>query len=349
MPQLDEILEKAGHCQVMTKLDLSKGYYQVTMDPASRALPAFVCQFGKFEFVRMPFGLKNAPAVFQRLMETVLKECYEFAAPYLDDILIFSPNWQDHLVHVRKVLSVLQEHGLTAKPSKCEWGMSQVLYLGHVVGVCGTLAVPSMRVTKMQQFQRPVTRRQMRSFLGTVGYYRQFIRDFSLYSSLLSPATSKAAPDRVVWTEEMDEAFQTLRYVLRDVCVLHVPVLNDIFVLETDASLSGVGAALYVDRDNTLLPVAFYSRQLRGAEKNYSATELEALAILSAVKHFIHFLWGRPFTIVTDHHALVSFQSYEVLNRRLHGWRLKLADLDLASSMAERAVSLVRPRLWKRT
>ena len=222
----------------------------------------------------MPFGLKNALAVFQRLMETVLKECYEFAAPYLDDILIFSSNWQDHLVHVRKVLSALQEHGLMAKPSKCEWGMSQVLYLGHVVG-CGTLAVPSMRVTKMQQFQRPVTRRQMRSFLGTVGYYLQFVRDFSLHSSLLSPATSKVAPDRVVWTEEMDEAFQILRYVLCDVCVLHVPVLNDIFVLETDASLSGVGAALYVDQYNTLLPVAFYSRQLRGAEKNYSATELE--------------------------------------------------------------------------
>ena len=128
MPTLEEILERVGSCHVLSKLDLAKGYYQVKVAAGSREKTAFISPFGKYEFSRMPFRLKNAPAVFQRLMDGVLNECYSYAAPYLDDILIFSSNWEEHLVHVRSVLAVLRKHGLTAKPSKCMWSTLVILW-----------------------------------------------------------------------------------------------------------------------------------------------------------------------------------------------------------------------------
>ena len=131
----------------------------------------------KYEFSRIPFGLKNAPAVFQRLMDGVLNECFECAAPYVDDILIFSRNWQEHMGYIRKVLGILWRHGLTAKPGKCVWGRSYVQYLGHIVG-SGTVAVPRI-VTAMAEYKQPVTRKNMRAFLGSIGYYRKFIPQFA--------------------------------------------------------------------------------------------------------------------------------------------------------------------------
>ena len=268
MPTLDDILERVGSCHVLSKLDLAKGYYQVKVAAGSREKTAFISPFGKYEFSWMPFGLKNAPAVFQRLMDGVLNECYSYAAPYIDDILIFSPNWAEHLVHVRSVLAVLRKHGLTAKPSKCTWGRSYVEYLGHIVG-SGIVAVPRMRVTAMAEFQQPVTKKNMRAVLGSVGYYRKFIPHFSRYSSVLTPATCHDAPGKVVWSPKMLEAFSHLRSVLCSVCVLNIPGSEDIFILQTDASAGGVGAVLNVVRDDKILPVAFFSKQLQGAERRY--------------------------------------------------------------------------------
>ncbi len=207
-------------------------------------------------------------AIFQRLMDGVLNECYE-CAPYIDDILIFSRSWEEHMVDVRKVLGVLRKHGLTAKPSKCTWGRSSVEYLGHVVG-SGMVAVPRMRMTAMAEFKQPVTRKNISVFL------RKFIPNFAKYSSVLTPATCQDAPGKVVWTLE---SFNNLRSVLCRVCVLNVPGPDDIFVLQTDASAGGVGAVLNVVRGDQTLPVAFFSKQLQGAERRYSATELEALAV----------------------------------------------------------------------
>ena len=225
-------------CHVLSKLDLAKGYYQVKVAAGSREKTAFISPFRKYEFSWMPFDLKNAPAVFQRLMDGVLKECYSYAGPYIDDILIFSPNWAEHLVHVRSVLAVL-------RPSKCTWGRSYVGYFGHIVG-SGFVAVLRMRVTAMAEFQQPVTKKNMRAFLGSVGYYRMFIPYFSRYSSVLTPATCHDAPGKVVWSPKMLEAFSHLRSVLCSVCVLNILGPEDIFVLQTDASAGGVGAVLNV-------------------------------------------------------------------------------------------------------
>ena len=324
MPTLDEILEKVSDCCVLTKLDLAKEFYQVKVAEKSKEVTAFISPFGKYQFTRMPFGLHNAPTVFQRLMDVVLRPCYQFSADYIDDILVFSHSWKEHMVHLRKVLEELRRHGLTAKGFKCEWGMAYVEYLGHVGS--GVVAVPESRMTSMAKFSQPQSKRDMRAFLGTMSYYRKFIPQFSNYSSVLTSAICKTAPGKVVWNAEMLEAFHQLRSVLCSVCVLHVPCVSDEFVVETDASAGGVGGVLNVVRNEETLPVAYYSRQLRGAKTRYSATELEGLAIYCTILHFAHFLYGRQFLVYTDHKALVAMRTSKVLNRRLQGWALKLQD-----------------------
>ena len=184
--------------------------------------------------------------------------------------------------------------------------------------------MPEHRVSAMKEYRQPRSKRDMRAFLGSAGYYRRFVPGFAKMSCLLSPATSKSAPSVVCWDERMLEAFHNLKVSLCDMCVLIVPSLEDCFCLNTDASGRGIGATLNVIREGVERPVSFFSRQLVGAQKFYSATELECLAIFKAINKFAHFLWGRRFSVRTDHSALVSLLKSRVLNRRLQGWVLKL-------------------------
>ena len=325
MTTLEEILEKVGDSGCLSKLDLSKGFYQIGVEETSVDKTAFISPFGKYSFKRMPFGLKNAPAVFQRTMEEVLRGCYHCASPYIDDILVFSKDGKEHESHLREVLDALRSHGLTVKINKCEFGRTRLEYLGHLIGG-GQVAVHGHWATAMENFRQPVTRKNMRSFLGVMSYYRRFIKEFANYSGILSPSTSSSAPNVVDWSSEMLDAFNYLKGVLVSVCVLTIPSQEDVFTLHTDASGLGVGATLNVVRDGVELPVGFYSRQLQGAEKRYSATELEGLAIFRAINFFDHFLFGQKFTVFTDHKALVYLLKSKRLNKRLYGWLLKLLD-----------------------
>ena len=327
MTTMEEILERVGESRVMSKLDLAKGFYQVEVDPNSREKTAFVSPYGKFEFTRMPFGLKNAPAIFQRLMEVVLRDCYDCSAPYIDDIVVFSCSVGEHVEHLRRVLGALRRYGMTIKEGKCEFGKEKLEYLGHVIGG-GELAVPAHRAAAMADYVRPRTKKQLRSFLGAASYYRQFIRGFATMSAVLSPWTSKSAPSVVNWTGEGLEAFSRIKVSLVDVCCLTVPTQDDVFTLHTDASGLGIGATLNVSREGREVPVAYYSKQLQGAQHNYSATELEGLAVFKAIHYFAHYLFGCRFEVVTDHKALVRFLHSRVLNRRLHGWLLQLLQFD---------------------
>ena len=327
MTTLEEILERVGNSGCLSKLDLSKGFYQIGIEKESIEKTAFITPFGKFAFTRMPFGLRNAPAIFQRTMEVVPRDCYEYSAPYIDDIVVFSRNGEEHVEQLKEVFSALRKNGLTIKLQKCEFGKTHLEYLGHLIGN-GELAVPKHRATAMADFIRPRTKRQLRSFLGAASYYRRFIKDFASFSSLLSADTSKFAPGVVNWSEEKLRAFQHLQVCLVDVCVLTIPSQEDCFVLHTDASGAGIGATLNVLREGVEKPVAYFSRQLQGAQRRYSATELEGLAIFKAIHFFDHFLYGQKFTVVTDHKALVYLLKSRKLNKRLHGWVLKLLDFN---------------------
>ena len=325
MCTLEEILERVGGSQCLSKIDLKKGFYQIEVDPADREKTAFVSPFGKFQFNRMPFGLRNAPSVFQRVMEIVLKSCYHCCVPYIDDVVVFSGDGAEHVRHLREVLVALRQYGLTVNRQKCEFGKEQIEYLGHFIGR-GQLAVPEHRASAMAEFRLPETKKQLRSFLGGASYFRRFIKNFANWSSLLTPDTSKHAPGIVCWDADKLEAFNTLKVSLVSVCVLTVPVSDDQFSLHTDASGAGVGATLNVIRNGEELPVGYYSQQLQGAQRSYSATELEGLAVLKSVMHFSHFLWGKEFTIYTDHRPLVALLKSRTLNKRLFGWLLKLMD-----------------------
>ncbi len=204
-------------------------------------------------------------------MTKVLRNCADFSVVYIDDVQIFSNAEEEHVGHVKSVLHALRESGLTVKKEKCAWGLQHVEYLGHLIGN-GQLSVPDHRITAMKNFIIPKSKRDLRAFLGSIGYYRKFISDFAQYSSVLTPATSSKAPGGVIWTPAMDEAFSHLTVSLCNKCILHVPSHNDEYIVHTDASEKGIGGVLNAKRED-VLPVAFYSRQLRGAELRYSATE----------------------------------------------------------------------------
>ncbi len=310
LPTLTEILEKVGPSSCLSKLDLTAGFHQIQMEDASMELTSFVCPAGRYMFKRMPFGLKNAPAIFQAILEDVLRRVRDVARNYIDDVIVFSSDWKSHLVDLKRVIVCLGEAGLKIKRRK------YLEYLGHQIG-CGQVAVPEVRVRSMADFMKPVTKKQLRSFLGSMSYYRKFVEGFAKMSALLTLATSLSSPSRVNWTEEMTSAFKQMRESLCVRVVLFVPVRSDLFCLYTDASGDGVGACLHVIRGVDELPVAFYSRQLKKAEKNYSVTELETLAIVSAVFYFEYYLYGHPVTIYTDHRACVSTLSSKHLNKRL--------------------------------
>ena len=231
------------------------------------------------------------------------------------------------MCQLREVLKCLKEAGLTCRLKKCEFGRARLVFLGHEIGN-GVLSVPEARIKALSEHPKPNTKKQMRAFLGLANYYRRFIKDFHVHSSVLTPSTSKSAPVSVSWTDQMEVAFGELKSSLCNRVCLCIPVLSDMFVLETDASSRGVGAVLSVDRDGEVLPVAFFSRQLHGAQVRYSAQELEGLAVFEAVTFFAYYLYGRPFKIVTDHKSLTTLMSSPQNNRRLLNWALKLAIYD---------------------
>ena len=240
MPRIKEVLEAVGQAPVISKMDLAKGYNQVPMLEEDIGKTAFVCFKGKYEFLRMPFGVKNAPAVFQELMRKVLEPCDAFAKPYLDDIIIFSSSWQEHVGHVRAVLERLRQAGLTANPNKCLWGAQFVAFLGYRIGN-GRLMVHEKRCEAVRNYQRPTSKKGLRSFLGLVSFYRRYQNMLAEKTKVLSPATAKAVPNRVGWTPEREQAFSDIHELISHECVLTIPVPEDSFSVITDASCRGIG------------------------------------------------------------------------------------------------------------
>ena len=279
IPLVEGLIDKIGEAKYLSKLNLAKGFNMVLIAEDTKMKTAFFTPFGKYEFTRMPFGLSNAPFTFQRLIDVVLSGLEEFASPYIDDIIVYSKSWVDHIQHIDEVLSKLAEAGLTDKPTKCEWGKKQVECLGHIVEN-GQCKVPEARVKCVQDFKLPVTKKDIRAFLGTIGYFRKYIPYFASHAKHLTASTAMTAPNMVTWTGEMLAAFHHLHKVLCQFCVLNVPVSNDNFVLQTDASYCGVSGVLSVFREGEELPVAFYYRQLKDRETRYSAMEVECLAAL---------------------------------------------------------------------
>ena len=289
-------------------------------------LPYSLARAGKYEFLRMPFGLRNAPATFQRTMQGILHGGEPFSSPYIDDIIIFSNCWEDHLQHIEFVLDCLRRFGLTAKLSKCEWAKQSLQYLGFMVGN-GQLSVPQSRVTVIQDYIRPRTVKELKSFLGIMGYYRKFISNFAQQSKCLHSATHKDKPTNIDWTDAMCCAFDYLKSSLCNHVKLTIPKANDIFTFVVMLHC-GHGAVLSVYREGVELPVSFYSHQLLDRESRYTATELDCLAVVEGVRHHEVYLQGQKFVTQTDHKSLQSLMTSTHLNRRLWRWAMYLLDFN---------------------
>ena len=324
MPRLEEVLESVGKSRVISlKLDLSKGYYLVPMHPDDMCKTAFMCHQGRFEFLRMPFGVQNAPAAFQEMMTSWFGDSDKFCSPYMDDVVIFSECWEDYVGHVQQVLDKLRAAGLTSNPAKCHWGGTRMEFLGHLVGE-GTMSVPQHRVKSLESYTRPTTKRGLRAFLGSVGFYRRYLNLLAEQTAILTPLTSKLAPSRIVWTHECESAFTHICMHISKCCQLCIPLPEDVFAIVTDASGLGIGGVHQVWQEGRWEAAAFHSRQLRGAKQRYSATELEALALVSTIRHFNYNLYGREFVAWTDHKPLCQLLSSERLNPRLRRMAYKL-------------------------
>ncbi len=277
----------------------------------------------------MPFGLSGVPATctFQRLMDQVIRGWDSFSAAYMDDLVIYSTTWEDHLRHLRSAMHRLREAGLTAKPKKCQFAVHRCVYLGHVVGsgaVCPEL--PNLKLQAVESFPTPQTKKQVRTFLGHTGYYQKFLRNYATIATPLTDLTKKAAPNRVYWNGVCDKAFETQKQLLCQEPILSSPNLEKPFTLQTDASERGVGAVLsqYGD-DGGEHPMAYFSRKLLPREERYATVEKECLAIKVACQSFRVYLLGRPFTIQTDHQALKWLDvCLKENNARLTSWSLAL-------------------------
>ena len=325
MPRIDDILDQVGQARYITTLDLAKGYWQVPVAKEDRPKTVFITPRGLYQFKMMPFGLCGAPATFQRMMDQVIRRMHKFASAYLDDLIIFSTTWEDHLTHLKAVLSRLQELGLTTKPSKCQFAMTECTYLGHVVGN-GVVKPEEGKLRTIEQFPQPKTKKQIQSFLGLSGYYRRFIPNYATIAVPLTNMTRKSEPEKVIWTTQCTKAFSKLKELLLSAPVMMNPDFSCPFILQTDASEVGVGAVLsQTDAEGCDHPVAYFSRKLLPREQKYATIEKECLAIkLGGVEAFQVYLLGNEFTIQTDHRALQWLTKIKDSNNRLLRWSLAL-------------------------
>lgn len=260
LPRMDDIIDQMGKATYVTKVDLLKGYYQIGLTDRAKLMSAFVTPDGFFQYLVMPFGMKNTPATFQRLIHHLTVDLKGVEA-YIDDIIMHSEEWEDHLRQLSQLFGRLQEAGLTVNLTKSEFGRAQVTYLGHTVGQ-GRLAPVSAKVAAILEFPPPQTRKQMMRFLGMIGYYRRFCPNLSVVAAPLTDLLRKNC--KFEWTTDCEEAFKRLKGLMVNAPVLRSSDYNSPFILHIDASNIGIGAVLLQENaTNVLHPVCYYSAKLK--------------------------------------------------------------------------------------
>lgn len=318
MPRIDDLLKHIGSAKYITTLDLCKGYWQVPLEPSCRPYTAFRTPIHGYA-VRTPW----APATFQRLMDKILQGCEDYSAAYLDDVVVFSNSWTDHLQHLERVLGAIQTAGLTLNIAKCEWAKQEVQYLGFLLG--GGQVRPQLdKVEAIRNCPRPQTKKEVWSFLGLAGWYRRFVPQFATVVAPLTALTTKDIRNPVPWSAACQRAFDALKNYLCSSPVLHSPDFTQRFVVQVDASAVGVGAVLAQGEEGSEQPILYLSRKLVPRETRYSTVEKEGLAIKWALESLRYYLLGREFDLETDHQALMWISPMKDNNSRLTRWYLAL-------------------------
>lgn len=314
LPFLTSAFELLQGATIFSKLDLRNAYHSVRIRKGDEWKTAFNTHLGHFEYLVMPFGLTNAPAVFQALVNDVLRDFINrFVFVYLDNILIFSKTQAEHETQVRQDLQRLLENQLFVKSEKCEFHVSTVAFLGYIIEK-GDLCPDPAKVKVVVKWPEPPNRRQLQRFLGFANFYRRFFRDFSKVALPLTQLTSPKIPFQ--WNDAARSAFQELKRRFASAPILIQPDLTQQFVVEVDASDSGVGAVLSQQREGKLHPCAFFSRRLSPAKRNYDVRDRELLTIKLALEEWWHWLEGaaQPFVVWMDHKNLAYLQTAKRLN-----------------------------------
>ena len=322
IPDMEEIFARISRCKFISKIDLTKGYWQLPLLPEVRKYTAFQTPVGLFQFKVLPFGMVCASASFSRLMRKLLGGM-ESVENFIDDIIVYTATFLEHINVLREVFGRLRKANLTAKPSKCFLCFRSVECLGHVVGH-NELRLNPDKVKVISEAQRPCTKKQVRSFLGLIGFYRKFVPNFAAIACPLTDLTKKGQPQKVAWGESQEKAFLALKKALCSSPILKLPEVDKEFVLQTDASDIGIGAVLLQEEDGAKKPVAYASRKLKKAELSYATIEKECLAIVWAILKFSRFLYGQQFVLETDHQPLLYLNRSKVANARLMRWALML-------------------------
>ena len=327
LPRLESVFDAIGasNAQFFTSIDLASSYWQIPMDPSTKFKSAFITHDGIYEFNRMAFGLKNAPMSFQFFISTLMRNLnWKHVLCYIDDILIFSKTFDEHLDHINQVFQRLRSASLTLKPSKCHFAVPSLIYLGHTISKQGIGLDPS-NTDAVRTFPVPKNQRDVRSFLGLANFYRRFCKDFAKIANPLNKLLQKNT--KFVWTDQAQIAFDSLKQSLITAPMLYYPDLNNGFCLTTDASDISLGYILsQKDDDNKDRVVAYGGRSIRPEERKWTVTEKECLAVVEGIKAYREYLSHRPFTVYTDHKALQWLSNMKDPSNRLGRWALKLQE-----------------------
>ena len=349
LPLPEDMFDKLQGHRLFSKMDLTKGFWQIPLDKASRAILAMDTPLGLYEPTTMPFGMKNAPAVFQREMQRVFKDrLYRGLLVFIDDILIYSKTAEEHAELVEWVLTRLEDEGYYAHPDKCEFFQKEVSFLGHVVSEKG-VAVQQHKVKAVTEWPVPTTKKEVRAFLGLTNYYRRFIPSFSEIAAPMTDLTGKDVPFR--WTEREQHAFELLKLRMTTADVLAHPHQDRPYIITTDASGFAISGVLSQDQpDGTRRPLAYMSHKLSPAERRYATHDKELLAIVRAVEHWRCYLEGsaHPILLLSDHRSLQHLNTQPNLNDRQARWVEKLSNFEFRIEYLKGSLNRVADELSRR-
>jgi len=324
LPRIDDILASFKGKRYFTVLDMYMGFHQIEVAPEDRPKTAFVTPDCQRQYRRLPFGFASSPAIFQNMVNLLLGGMkWVFAVGYIDDIIIFSDTWKDHVSHLRQLFDALRAANLQLSPQKCNFGCATVRYLGHVVSREGISVSPEY-IRAVKEFPRPTNAKAVQRFIGKCQYYNRFVPNFSKVCAPLYKATrAHVAFD---WTPACQRAFEELREALTSCQVLAHPDYSKPFIVDCDGSQDGLGATLIQDQGQGERPIAYISRTLGSYEKKWTATEIEAAAVMWALERFRPYIYGIRVVVRTDHSPLEYLRKCTNKCARLERWALKLQE-----------------------
>ena len=318
LPRIDTCLDCLSTARFFSTADLQSGYWQLKLDEKDRAKTAFITRYGLYEYTKLPMGLSSAPSTFQRWMELIFRGLqWKKLLIYLDDIIIYCPDIESHLSDLSEVLDLLQKAGLKLKPAKCHLLQSEVLFLGHIVSVNGLLSNPAL-LENVKNWNPPKDVKQIQQFIGLCNYYRRFIYGFSDLASPITELTKKDVPFR--WSEECQNAFDLLKQALCSAPILAYPKNEGTYILDTDASDSGVSGVLSQVQEGCERVICYGSKKLSKTQRNYCVIRRELLAAITFITEYRHYLLGHSFILRTDHGSLRWLFGFKEPQGQLARW-----------------------------